>query len=423
MRRGHDPSGAVRYSHGGDGDWRHMFDSPCLLDDCLLDELQLFQSVKISCPKCGTKIELGPRDINSIRKCSCGYCYLSDANGHVMEWAAWNTIDYSPVPTDIRKFLTAAEIENRQRVHRTAFDEICYGSEYVESASVSRMLEIRAARICDKLRSSSKTSSGCLAMLVALAGVVCYTFWADKNWLIPFAITLFLAFMGSEPLLKFREEKKKVVEDGKRLRGRLAMFYASEAERLKDNINAKWRYEKRVAEQEEERRRVEARAAEIKAQEEARRAEIQRLKDESLKNDEAMVVAIRKGVVPFDCYVASLESGDGHGYEDRVMDFANRCGFECKRVSNSADHGVDLELKSPDGTIAIQCKFKSVTVGNDAVQEVFTGKHYYKYDEAWVVSNCQFTKRAREEAKRLRVKLVQTTICSRFSIGWTVLIL
>ena len=274
MRRRHDPSGAVRYSHGGDGDWRHMFDSPCLLDDCLLDELQLFQSVKISCPKCGTKIELGPRDIN--------------------------------------------------------------GSEYVESASVSRMLEIRAARICDKLRSSSKTSSGCLAMLVALAGVVCYTFWADKNWLIPFAITLFLAFMGSEPLLKFREEKKKVVEDGKRLRGRLAMFYASEAERLKDNINAKWRYEKRVAEQEEERRRVEARAAEIKAQEEARRAEIQRLKDESLKNDEAMVVAIRKGVVPFDCYVASLESGDGHGYEDRVMDFANRCGFECKRVSNSA---------------------------------------------------------------------------------------
>ena len=107
-----------------------------------------------------------------------------------MEWAAWNTIDYSPVPTDIRKFLTAAEIENRQRVHRTAFDEICYGSEYVESASVSRMLEIRAARICDKLRSSSKTSSGCLAMLVALAGVVCYTFWADKNWLIPLIVSL-----------------------------------------------------------------------------------------------------------------------------------------------------------------------------------------------------------------------------------------
>ena len=48
-----------------------------------------------------------------------------------------------------------------------------------------------------------------------------------------------------------------------------------------------------------------------------------------------------------------------------------------------------------------------MTVGNDAVQEVFTGKNYYKYDEAWVVSNCQFTKRAREEAKRLRVKLVQ----------------
>lgn len=66
--------------------------------------------------------------------------------------------------------------------------------------------------------------------------------------------------------------------------GRLAIFYAREAERLKDDINAKWRYEKRVAEQEVERRRVAARAAEVKAQEEARRAEIQRLKDESLKS-------------------------------------------------------------------------------------------------------------------------------------------
>ena len=54
---------------------------------------------------------------------------------------------------------------------------------------------------------------------------------------------------------------------------------------------------------------------------------------------------------------------------------------------------------------AIQCKRSASKIGNKAIQEVYSGKDYYKKDIGVVITNNDFTAQAISTAKNLNVLL------------------
>lgn len=97
---------------------------------------------------------------------------------------------------------------------------------------------------------------------------------------------------------------------------------------------------------------------------------------------------------------------DGVDFEKLVKSKLEAQGFSVTETPFSGDQGVDLMLSSDDKSIAVQCKRSSSTIGNSAVQQVVAGKVHYEADEAWVVSDADFTPAARRLASTNEVKLV-----------------
>ena len=91
---------------------------------------------------------------------------------------------------------------------------------------------------------------------------------------------------------------------------------------------------------------------------------------------------------------------DGHSFEYLCADILRYNGFTKVMVtSRSGDYGVDILCEYKSDSYAIQCKCYNHTVGNKAVQEVVTGKIFYKCDKAVVMTNNYFSKAAEETAR------------------------
>ena len=102
----------------------------------------------------------------------------------------------------------------------------------------------------------------------------------------------------------------------------------------------------------------------------------------------------------------SFDSMDGHTFECVCADILQYNGFYSIQVtSGSGDFGVDILCKKNNLSYAIQCKCYSNNVGNKAVQEVFSGKAFYKCDRAIVITNSYFTAAAEETARLTGVDL------------------
>jgi HJR/Mrr/RecB family endonuclease len=72
----------------------------------------------------------------------------------------------------------------------------------------------------------------------------------------------------------------------------------------------------------------------------------------------------------------------------------------------SGDHGIDIIARKNGKTAGIQCKnYANKMVNNRAIQEVYTGCHFYDLAIPVVVTNIGFTKQAIQEAKKLNIKL------------------
>ena len=71
----------------------------------------------------------------------------------------------------------------------------------------------------------------------------------------------------------------------------------------------------------------------------------------------------------------------------------------------AAVYGVDIIAHRKRKKYAIQCKRYSGSVGNHAVQEVYSGKDFYNCDFAIVMTNSYFRAAAKETAERLNVLL------------------
>ena len=97
---------------------------------------------------------------------------------------------------------------------------------------------------------------------------------------------------------------------------------------------------------------------------------------------------------------------DGWQYEEYCAEYLKKIGFtDVKVTQGSGDPGVDIIANNGADKYAIQCKYYSGAVSNKAVQEVFTGMHYYECDIALIITNSYFTKSAQELAHRTNVVL------------------
>jgi HJR/Mrr/RecB family endonuclease len=107
---------------------------------------------------------------------------------------------------------------------------------------------------------------------------------------------------------------------------------------------------------------------------------------------------------PLGAYAPSMS---GQEFEHLVENVLLSIGADVTRTPKSGDQGVDLMVRFKGLKLAIQCKRSAASVGNKAVQEIVSGKLFYKADHALVVSDSRFTKSARQLASSLDVHLVR----------------
>lgn len=101
----------------------------------------------------------------------------------------------------------------------------------------------------------------------------------------------------------------------------------------------------------------------------------------------------------------SFIGNDPYKYEDYIKTLLRNEGFVAKRTRGSGDFGVDVMARKNGTTFAIQCKLYNHTVGTKAVQEIVSGRIYYKADYAVVVSDNKFTDAAKQLARKSGVIL------------------
>lgn len=97
---------------------------------------------------------------------------------------------------------------------------------------------------------------------------------------------------------------------------------------------------------------------------------------------------------------------DPYKYEEFIKKLLIGRGFAAKRTRGSGDYGVDVIAGKNGKTFAIQCKLYNHTVGTKAVQEIVSGRIYYRTDYAIVVSDNSFTDAAKALARKSDVILV-----------------
>lgn len=97
---------------------------------------------------------------------------------------------------------------------------------------------------------------------------------------------------------------------------------------------------------------------------------------------------------------------DGYIFEKQCAELLRTKGYRNVTVTKaSGDQGVDIIAYKGAKKYAIQCKYYSSPVGNNAIQEVYAGAGYYDCTDCIVMTNSTFTKSAKDIANKLNVQL------------------
>ena len=114
----------------------------------------------------------------------------------------------------------------------------------------------------------------------------------------------------------------------------------------------------------------------------------------------------------------SVDEMSGTEFEEYCMKILRKNGFyNIEGTSTSGDFGVDILAEKKRKLYAVQCKRYSHSVGNSAVQQVFSGKDFYEADYAAVMTNNSFTRAAIETANKNGVILWDGECLDRMSHG------
>ena len=103
--------------------------------------------------------------------------------------------------------------------------------------------------------------------------------------------------------------------------------------------------------------------------------------------------------------ITEIDKMDGDVFEEYLEQLFKAQGYKAIKTKASGDFGADVVIEKDNVRIVIQAKRKKDKVGLDAVQEVVAAKAYYKAQEAWVVTNSEYTPPAKKLAKSIGVKL------------------
>ena len=95
----------------------------------------------------------------------------------------------------------------------------------------------------------------------------------------------------------------------------------------------------------------------------------------------------------------------GEGFEELLRNVFTILGYNAQITKKTGDQGADLILSKDGRKISVQAKRYSKTVGNKAIQEVYSSIQFYETGEAWVITTGDFTKGAIELARKTGVKL------------------
>ena len=100
-----------------------------------------------------------------------------------------------------------------------------------------------------------------------------------------------------------------------------------------------------------------------------------------------------------------IDTLSGLEFEEYFAKILIKLGYNAQVTKASGDDGGDIIATKENVKYVFQCKNYSETVGNKAVQEVYTAKDIYKCDKSIVITNNYFTKQAKKEAEILSVEL------------------
>jgi hypothetical protein len=93
-------------------------------------------------------------------------------------------------------------------------------------------------------------------------------------------------------------------------------------------------------------------------------------------------------------------------FERFVQEVFECLGYRTELTKVTGDQGIDVIATRNGVRWAIQCKGYAGNVGNDAVQQAYTGRAIYRCDRCMVVTNSGFTASAREAARHTECVLV-----------------
>lgn len=107
-----------------------------------------------------------------------------------------------------------------------------------------------------------------------------------------------------------------------------------------------------------------------------------------------------------DSGILQVDKMTGVQFEEYLRILYSSAGYQVKTTPTSGDFGADLLLEKGEQRIAVQAKRYKANVGIKAVQEIASAKIHYKANEAWVVTNSNYTKAATQLAESNGVKLI-----------------
>lgn len=96
----------------------------------------------------------------------------------------------------------------------------------------------------------------------------------------------------------------------------------------------------------------------------------------------------------------------GIAFENFVAEIFEELGFTVEKTKKSGDQGVDLIVKGKGKRIAVQTKGYKGSVGNKAIQEVYTGMAFYQCRECAAITNSSFTSGAKNLARSVSCRLI-----------------
>lgn len=110
-----------------------------------------------------------------------------------------------------------------------------------------------------------------------------------------------------------------------------------------------------------------------------------------------------------------FDNMSGEEFEKYVAEILDIIGFYNITLTKcSGDQGVDIVAEKDGLRYAFQCKRYSFPVGNKAVQEIYSGKSYYRCNIGVVVTNNVFTNSAKELAFENGIVLWDINFLNRY---------